>query len=230
LLGFAQDDVNTLNFKINNMTNKTTHYQFILDRSGSMVTCIDSTIEGFNHQLNTLKELKAEFPDQEFSFSLTTFNSSIHLDFRDSSVGEAPCLTKSNYVPSGGTALLDAIGTSIGRLEEMYGADIEADKASVVCVILTDGEENSSKNYSTDQIRMMISRLQETEKWSFNFLGAGIDAWRSSDLLGISRVNSVSFEKSHVAGIMSDLGSSMRTYMMDKSEGKIRKDFLDSVD
>jgi hypothetical protein len=135
------------------MTNKTTHYQFILDRSGSMTTCIDSTIEGFNQQLNTLRALTEEFPDQEFSFSLTTFSGTINLDFCDSNVGSAPSLTKSNYNPDGSTALLDAIGTSIGRLEEKYGKDIESDKASVVCVILTDGEENSSVTFSADQIK-----------------------------------------------------------------------------
>jgi hypothetical protein len=212
------------------MTNKTTHYQFILDKSGSMISCIEATIEGFNNQLNMLKSLQEEFSDQQFYFSLTTFNHEIELDFSDSDVGKAPCLTKTNYVPSGSTSLLDAIGTSIGRLEEKYNDAIEANEASVVCVILTDGHENSSRNFSFDSIKKTIGRLEETGKWSFTFLGAGINAWAVSDALGIARTSSVAFDKQDMSEFICGLAGSMRTYVADKSEGRIRKDFLDSVD
>jgi hypothetical protein len=156
------------------MKNKKTIYQFVLDKSGSMGDCLTGTITGFNEQLKKITELQAEFSDQEFCLSLTTFNDQIAYPFKDLPVQNIPLLSIENYVPSGMTALLDAIGFSIKRIKEVHGESVDNNEASVVFVILTDGHENSSRFFDYLQIASQIKELESNGKWNFSFVGADI--------------------------------------------------------
>ena len=90
-----------------------------------MYDCINDTIGGFNTQLNSIEELKSEYPNQKFLTSVSLFNTEIdHVVSMELQIGDNK-LTRKNYIPSGGTALLDAIGISIQRIERVMGQEIE---------------------------------------------------------------------------------------------------------
>jgi hypothetical protein len=131
-------------------------------------------------------------------------------------------LNRKNYIPSGGTALLDAVGVSIQRIERVMGQEIEEDKASVVVVIMTDGHENSSRMFNFKEVSKMISKLSKTGKWTFNFLGADLDSFDTVDNLSIPRGNAMMFFKGEMSDTMEDLSGAVKNYAHRKSEGEIR--------
>jgi len=212
------------------MKNKKTIYQFILDKSGSMCNCTEATINGFNAQLNTIRSLKSEFPNQEYMVSLTTFNGEIDHVYRDAPTDFVPALNGLNYQPKGSTSLLDAIGFSINKINEAHSAAIEADEASVVIVILTDGQENTSRYYTYHQIAAMVRHLEGTGKWSFSFIGADIDAFHTSQMLSIKQENVMSFDKKDMNQMMMDVGESMRQYSASKHVGNVKTSIFDIFD
>jgi hypothetical protein len=204
------------------MKNNTTLYHFIVDCSGSMYDCIDDTIGGFNAQLNSIEELKSECPDQKFLTSVTLFNTEIdHVVTMERQIGESK-LNRKNYVPSGGTALLDAVGVSVQRIERVMGQEIEEDRASVVVVIMTDGHENSSRMFNYKEVSKMISRLSNTGKWTFNFLGADLDSFDTVDNLSIPRGNALMFFKGEMSDTMEELSGAVKNYAHRKSEGNVK--------
>lgn len=211
------------------MTNKKTLYHFVLDKSGSMGNCRETTVNGFNSQLETIKELQKEFPEQKFEVSLTIFNE--HIDNVQSHVGvnSFDYLSLSRYEPNGGTALLDAIGMSINQIRMTNETKIINNEMSIVMVILTDGMENASREFTYHQIANLIKTLEATEKWNFTFLGADIDAIHTSKMLNIREENVISFNKRDMGNMMKDVSEGMRQYSNSKSVGKTKRDFLDFI-
>jgi hypothetical protein len=209
------------------MKNKTTLYHFIVDQSGSMAGLESQTIAGFNTQLKTIQELNLEFPDQEYLCSLTFFNHDVHDRIRFADVTSLEFLTIEKYVPDGTTALLDAVGKSIYGIKNKYGKDLEEDKMSVVLIIITDGHENASRMYTYHDVAQLIKELDETEKWTFSFLGADFDAIHTSHMLNIRQENVMNFSKSGYASFMGDVSDSIRTYAEEKSKGNQKRDIFD---
>lgn len=159
----------------------------VLDRSGSMYPLTGDTIGGFNSMIKKYRE-------QKLPVRVTTvlFNnkSSILHDRQDiSSVRE---LTDKDYVASGTTALLDALGESLTRLANTPDVK-DAKDTQVVVVIITDGRENSSTEYQKSTVKNMISDLQN-KGWKFMFLGANIDAVSEAGSLGIDTKNAVKYK------------------------------------
>lgn len=92
-------------------------------------------------------------------------------------VQAVPQMTLETYVPRAGTPLLDAMGRGINELEQSIGAMRESDRpARVVMVFVTDGQENSSREFRRDQVARMIAQKQEVDGWQFVFLSADLDA------------------------------------------------------
>ncbi|MBM3451552.1 MAG: VWA domain-containing protein [Bacteroidetes bacterium] len=209
------------------MNNKTI-YHFVVDQSGSMSGLENETIEGFNSQLKTIKKLKEEFPQNEYVVSVTYFEDEVFDIIRFGKVEEIPLLNRENYKPGSSTSLLDAIGHTIYSIEEKYGNEINEDKATVVIVILTDGYENSSRKYTYEQIAKNIDRLNETKKWIFTFLGAGVNAKSIADRIKIHSRNVASFDKAEYASKLEKISNSVRRYEENKSMGMFSDDFLDS--
>ena len=141
------------------MKNKKTLYHFVLDKSGSMSNCKETTIEGFNNQLKTIEQLQKEFPEQEFEVSLTVFDNEVETLYSHVSINQFRPLTSNMYHPNGGTALLDAIGISINEIRIKNESLILDNEMSVVMVILTDGMENASRQFSYHRIADMIKNL-----------------------------------------------------------------------
>lgn len=166
-----------------------TDITFILDRSGSMQSVKADTIGGFN---NFLQEQKKQ--PGEATVSLFQFDTEYETVYEGKSIQEAPELTGETFVPRGGTALLDAIGRTINVNGARFSNMKEEDRPEkVVVVILTDGEENSSKEFTHREINALISHQQGIYKWQFVFLGANQDAISSAASMGINIQNAMTY-------------------------------------
>jgi uncharacterized protein YegL len=212
------------------MKNKKTIYHFVIDQSGSMSGSEGPTIEGFNSQLNTLKQLKLEHPENEYIVSVSFFEDEVMDIVKFAPIEQIQMLSRDNYRPGGLTALLDGIGKSIESIRRNYDQEIRQDLASVVMVILTDGGENASKFYTRNLIAEMIKELDATGKWTFSFLGADLDAVQASDNLNIRRENIISFNKENYSGIMDQMSSSIRNYESMKSAGNMKSNLFDDIE
>jgi len=212
------------------MKNKKTIYHFVIDQSGSMSGSEGPTIEGFNSQLNTLKQLKLEHPENEYIVSVSFFEDEVMDIVKFAPIEQIQLLSRDNYRPGGLTALLDGIGKSIESIRRNYDQEIRQDLASVVMVILTDGGENASKFYTRNLIAEMIKELDARGRWTFSFLGADLDAVQASDNLNIRRENIISFNKENYSGIMDQMSSSIRNYESMKSAGNMKSNLFDDIE
>lgn len=160
-----------------------TEVVFILDRSGSMHRLVSDTIGGFNSVLAKQKQAMEEGADAIVTTVL--FNGQyelLHDRFPLDSVKE---ITKKDYWTRGCTALLDAVGRTIVKTEAAQKNLPEGKKADkVLFVIITDGLENASMEYSYEDVKKMIEAHEE-EGWEFLFLGANIDAAAEAGKIGI---------------------------------------------
>lgn len=209
------------------MNKQRTVYHLIVDRSGSMSDCIEATINGFNEQLNRINSIAAEFPEQEVRIGLTLFSESIKHETVSEKLGKVRPMNTDTYRPGGSTALLDAIGMTISLLsgEEQSKSEIPT---TFVVVVLTDGHENCSRVFNLEQVRSMISRLEETGKWTFSFIGATLDAVDVAEQMAFKRQNSYSFNKEEMRGEVWDkLSGSMKSYLDKKRKGDDLSDFID---
>ena len=164
------------------MRNKTLELVYILDESGSMDHLTDDTIGSFNSNLSKHKE-------EDFKALVTTvlFNTEFKTVHDRLLVKDVQPLTRKEYCASGCTALYDAVGMTIRHIEEIHRYIRPEDIPDrVLFVIITDGLENSSSEFSGDQVREMVKNKKEAG-WDFLFIGAGIDAPVAAEDIGISR-------------------------------------------
>ena len=171
------------------MNTNMTELVFILDRSGSMSGLEDDTIGGFNGMLKKQKE-----ENQDVNVTTVLFDDRVDIIHDRFPIAIVQPLTEKDYYVRGCTALLDAVGESIHKIEnveEHLPKDYKASK--VIFVITTDGHENSSKSYTYPQIRRLIEAKKELG-WEFLFLGANIDAVGEAAKMGIERNRTVTYE------------------------------------
>lgn len=166
-----------------------THICMILDRSGSMETCAESTIEGFNSFLAEQKDKPGEA-----TVSLYQFDHEYQTVFENRSIEDAPNLTGSTFQPRGLTALYDAIGTTINNVGKQLAALRDEERpGKVIVVIITDGYENRSQEFTADQINDMIDHQESKYNWEFVFVGANQDAIATAGQLGIHHNNALTY-------------------------------------
>ena len=139
------------------MKTRKTIYHLIVDKSGSMMDCVENTINGFNEQVNRIKDKALEFTEEDITMGLTTFNDNVKHHYFQQNPNKMVLLNYENYRPSGGTALLDAVGETISEIEHKVKASLIP--TTVIIVILTDGYENASKKYNLVNILNMITKL-----------------------------------------------------------------------
>lgn len=166
---------------------KSTLVTFLLDKSGSMGSVKAPTIEAFNGYLDGLKEEPAGI-----LFSFIQFDTiSTDVINRNDPIDKVGKLTDSTYKPMGGTPLIDAAYKTIKAVEK---AVAERNDPKVVICIQTDGEENSSREYTLAQLHDLIKE-KSALGWQFNFMGAGIDAYAQAGRMGIHAVNTMSYNR-----------------------------------
>lgn len=171
------------------MKDNFTSINVLIDRSGSMSSLVDDTIGGFN---TFLKEQKAVPGEAIFSLSLFDYE---YEQINDCvPISEAQELTVETYVPRGSTALLDALGRMINATGSKLSAMREEDRPSkIIFLIITDGQENASKEMKHDKIKEMVKHQTEKYNWLFVYLGANVDAFSVGDSIGISGANSYNY-------------------------------------
>lgn len=163
------------------MRNDLTELVFILDRSGSMHGLEKDTIGGFNSVLERNKALPG---DANITTILFDHRYTILHD-RQPIRSVAP-ITERDYSPAGMTALLDAVGRAIRKIDNVMAHTAEDYRAGKVqFVIITDGLENASKEYSAQRVKQMIRDRQDKDGWDFLFLGANMDAIAVAEDMGI---------------------------------------------
>jgi hypothetical protein len=199
-----------------------TSINVIIDQSDSMHNLANDTIGGFNSFLADQKALTGEAV-----LTLCTFNTDYRLVHDFVHLSGIPDLSSKSYAPSGGTALLDAMGTTITEVGKKLAAMKEEDRPSkVIFLIITDGQENSSKTYRKQQIADMVKHQQDTYSWEFVFMGANIDAMAEGSSLGISTRNTMNYAPT-AAGTKSlyrSISENMSSY---RSSGSSRANFFD---
>ena len=166
------------------------HNLIILDESGSMESIKRSIIEGFNEIVQTVKGIEKEFPEQEHFISLVTFNGLGQklLHFIDP-VSKLEQIDDKRYRPDASTPLYDAIGFSIGKLRQVVD---NLTDYNVLVTILTDGEENASREYSGLDIKKLIDMLK-LNRWTFTYIGADHDVEQFAATISIT--NTMVFNK-----------------------------------
>ena len=159
-----------------------TELVFIVDRSGSMAGLEKDTIGGFNAMLKEQAELEGEA-----RVTTVLFDNQYRLLHDRIDICAVAPLTEKDYRVGGGTALLDAIGRTIKKIRAVQKQTAEEYRAEkVLFVIITDGEENSSRKYSAEQIKECIEHQKEKYGWEFVFFGANMDAVLEASKLGIA--------------------------------------------
>lgn len=153
---------------------------FILDRSGSMHNCVEDTIGGYNEYLKKERERNSLITTILFDDEYEV----LHYRKESSNIKK---LTNKEYFVRGCTALYDAIGKTIRKLEH----DVKDEK--VLFIITTDGLENASKEYNKKSISKLIKKHKD---WEFIYLGANIDSYAEGESIGISRDRISNFKKS----------------------------------
>lgn len=171
------------------MNTNLTELVFIIDRSGSMGGLESDTIGGFNSMLT-----KQQAREGECHITTVLFDNNYELLHDRIDIKAVSPITDKEYFVGGSTALLDAIGKTIqkiGNAQKHTADDYRAKK--VMFVIITDGEENASREYSADKVKAQIERQKTEYDWEFIFLGANIDAVQTAGRFGIAPDRAVDY-------------------------------------
>jgi hypothetical protein len=200
-------------FKPKRAGKNTSHVIFVLDDSGSMQDCRDSTISGYNEYLQLQRE-DAKKNNIPTFISLYKFDgSNVKCVFNRISVDEVSPLDRDSYNPQGMTNLYDAIGGVMMQINTQLTATKKTDRDSVIITILTDGAENASKTFSNTSIKQMVEKA-EGKNWGFMFLGANIDAFAAGGSLGFNTNNTMQYDTASMQNTMrsaSAMTSRMKT-------------------
>lgn len=148
---------------------KIEHVAFVIDESGSMMSTRKETLDGINEQIQEPRKTE----EIDTYVSIVKFSSTVEYVLWNVPLAEVQDLTQEDYLPSGMTAMLDAVGETIGRLRL-----IEVDKdddVSYLLIIVSDGCENSSREYSWSQVKDLVTACNEDKKWTITYMGANQD-------------------------------------------------------
>ena len=169
---------------------------FILDRSGSMQSIKAETIGGFNAFLASQKAIPGEA-----KVSLVQFDHEYLVVHNDVPIENVPDLNARTFEPRGYTALYDAIGRTISRFK-----DDNPKNMKTIVAILTDGQENSSHEYTYSTVKDLISQVEAEHCWDVLFIGANMDAVSVATSMGIKASNSMTMDYTKI-GTMDAMNS-----------------------
>jgi len=188
----------TVKKKVKKATNKNLaiYDMFILDKSSSMNSIKQATMNGFNELIGGIKKVYEDTKVPSYC-SLIEFSSygTIKDTYLNTPCVEVGTLNDYNYRPGGMTALYDAIGHGIHQMTEYLGDNIDNKDISVTISILTDGEENNSRNYNQQDIKNLIEKMKTVYNWTINYIGSGSEksVKAVADSIGIFASNSMNY-------------------------------------
>ena len=150
-----------------------THVVFVLDRSGSMSGKEADVIGGFNGYVESLRAN----PAGAVGLSYVRFDDHLELVWNDLALADVPDMTEATYSVRGSTALLDAVGATVSAVR-----DNPAHR--YIVITNTDGQENASREWTTEKVRALIQEREARGNWTFAFFGEGIDSWADAARYG----------------------------------------------
>jgi hypothetical protein len=169
---------------------------FLLDRSGSMESCRQDTIDGFNTFIASQKQFGG-------TMTLCLFDDQFETVYEKTPIEDVPPLTEDTFVPRGGTSLHDAMGQVL-KMELSNDAMV---------IILTDGEENSSRTYTSAHVKDLVN----LKPWKFVYLGANQDAVLAARNMGIH--NSLEYDVNRTPELFAALSATVSNYTQNPSLG-----------
>lgn len=185
------------------------HVTFVIDESGSMWSSTSDVIGGFEKTINEQKQVK----DGKCAVSLFKFCNKVEEVFLMKDVNEVEKLV---YDPCGGTAMNDGIGTAIDKVGEVLAKMDESERPSKnLVVIMTDGQENSSKKYSFSKVKEMIKHQEEKYNWTFVYMGSDLTDVKDAEALGLSKISVSS--KSNLGSTYALINSATTLYRKSRS-------------
>lgn len=194
------------------MKKNLTEVVFILDRSGSMSGLESDTIGGFNSMITKQKK-----EEGEAYITTVLFDDKIETLHDRIEIGRVEPMNDSQYFTRGCTALLDAIGKTVNHISDIHRYAREEDRPEkTIFIITTDGLENSSREFTYDKIKKLLTKKQEKDGWEFLFLGANIDAIEVAGKMGISRDDACDY-------VCDEAGTALNFNVMSNVIGSVRK-------
>lgn len=183
----------------------------LLDRSGSMFAILEDTKGGFD---SFISEQKAQPGDMQVS--LFQFDSKFETVYTRKPLAEVPNLV---LEPRGSTALLDALGNSIVLTGQELAALPEDERpGKVIFVVMTDGQENASVEYTLETVKKLVTTQREDYQWEFVFLGANIDSFATASQMGFAGAATMDYTASS-AGVRASYGSLSSSILRARSLG-----------
>jgi hypothetical protein len=172
---------------------------FVLDETGSMEQYKQVTISGYNEYVDQLRS------EKKFSLMLTRFNSASIEIGEPEPIKDATKLTNETYNPDHLTPLYDAVAATIKK------ADKVKDGGAVLVVVMTDGQENASREYTREDVFKLIEE-KEKEGWQFAYLGANQDAYAEGQKLGVATGSSINYGQTKTSETFAAMADSSRKY------------------
>lgn len=199
------------------MKKKRTELVFILDKSGSMSGLETDSIGGYNSMLAQQRALT-----HDCLITTVLFDNECLLLHDRLKLTKVKDMTHKDYLVGGSTALLDAIGQTIQHMSQMK------DARNVLFVIITDGQENASRQFTMQTVKRLLEQQKEAKGWVFIFLGANIDAVETASRMGIS--------PDHAADFLSDSEGTQLNYQVIadtittyRTSGKLDEQLMDKI-
>lgn len=202
-------------------TNNITEIVFILDKSGSMSGLEEDTIGGFNSMIERQKKEKV---DGETFVTTILFDDKSEVLHDRVKLESVPKMTDEEYQVGACTALLDALGEAINHTEIIHKyARPEDCPQKTMFVITTDGLENASRKYSFAEIKKLVERKQESDKWEFLFIGANMDAIGEAGKFGIKAERAVNYchDGAGTRAVFASVGNAMNLARTAKTSGEL---------
>ena len=188
------------------------HVCFIIDESGSMFTSVNDVKGGIKSVINEQKQVK----DGKCSISLYRFGTEVTKDFIGKDINDVGDI---KYVPQGLTAMNDGIGMAIDSIGKWLSDMDESERPyKNMIIIMTDGQENNSKEYTLKQIKEKIKEQTEKYSWEFVYMGADITSTKDADELGIKR--RAYFDRKNINETYSAVNELTRGYRLAKSSAE----------
>jgi len=202
-----------------------TELVFVLDKSGSMSGLESDTIGGYNSMLQ-----KQRLIEGECIVTTMLFDHGYELLHDRIDLRAVSPMTEQEYQVGGSTALLDALGITISKIRSVQKNTAEEYRAEqVMFVIITDGQENSSREYSLEKIKALVERHKSQDGWEFIFLGANIDAIETAGHFGISADRAQSFHADQ-EGVALNFAVISESVAQFRQEGQISESWKEEIE
>ena len=186
---------------------------FIQDRSGSMASVWEETTNGFKTFLNDLKE-KAEQDGVDYLFSLTVFDTVTETPLLAVPIGNVGDDALAKHGPRGATALYDAVGKTLEAISQSgHGAD------KIVVAIVTDGHENSSREWTKDGLNKVVEDRLKQGNWAFTYLGTQPETWADAQAIGIGAGATAVYDSSRASASYAVMAKAIRSHARSSERG-----------